>query len=772
MRVAYASPSVRPSQLPVATMRRLAPFSLALSAMLVAQAPPEPERDASEPPFLLAAAKDLDAFATLAYGNGFPRRARDVWIELLAEYDTDDAVAREALGFVRVGTAWQPKPGFDYPPIDQPNLKNAKLLETRWQAVAKKLGDGHRELAVQLQAAGKQERSAHHFRRALRFLPTDAKAQQGLGARTVEGVTGTDLELELLRRSRRMDRAIARELAKTLPVRPVDQKDPRIDGAGVTVKGFATEHFVVLGDRDDKELQDLAQWAERSLGFCIDAFADSAPWATPPEITTTFAFFADRATWGQVVKHNAAEIGDVDFVLQHTSACGIRRGKGGIFLSGQSDLAVATDYVVRKVAEEYAAVRRDAVVEGVGHAVVGMFFGRNLIMTVAEQKKEGTVAGRDPKRFEMPDLEVWRELARELAFDLATAPAAHLPRISAAKFANEERIKAWSFADYLLRRDPALLLALDEAGRDAKNDLEVMAAFLSATKLQLPAVEADWRVFYTGDSAALRALRQKATPLDAISKDASAWIDEFNRVRKELNAEPVSWSPDASVACKQHADYLVANKVQRGAEQTQDAQKPGYSNSGRLFAQQALVWIGDKDPKKGMAAWLQFPGFRDALLDGTLQQVGAFADGPTVVVDATTGRRLDGRIDSRIYPFPADRDGKAGFAVPPSVPVALLGPEVQQLLDAAGKGKQKAIGYPISAHFFAGGSDQLECTVAIAGKPVPGKLVQSTQGSRRVAAPGLWVFWPFDPLPKGAWVDVKWKTPNWTEKVTFQVQGS
>lgn len=760
---------LRPSAL---SLLALVPVLLAPGQCLRAQTPPGAERDASETTFLQAAAKDLDAFATLAYGNGFPRRARDVWIELLAEYDADDAVARESLGFVRVGTAWQPKPGFDYPPIDQPNLKNAKLLESKWQTLAKKLGDGHRELAVQLEAGGKKDRAAHHFRRALRFQPTDGKAQQSLGARTVEGITGTDLELELLRRSRRMDRAVARELAKAYPARAIEQKDPRLDGAGVTYKAFATEHFVVYGDRDEKELQDLAQWAERSLGFCVDAFADSEPWATPPEITTTFAFFAERATWGQVVKHNGAEIGDVDFVLQHTSACGIRRGKDGIFVSGQKDLAIATDYVVRKVAEEYSQTRRDAVVEGTGHAVVGMFFGRNLIMTVAEQKNDGTVSGRDAKRFEMPDLEVWRELARELAFDLATAPAGHLPRISASKFSNEERIKAWSFADYLLRRDPALLLRLDEAGKEAKNDLEVLAAFLGATKLHLPAVEADWRVFYTGDSAALRALRQKATPLDAISKDAGAWIDEFNRLRKELKAAAVGWSADASVACKQHTEYLITNKVQKGAEHTQDASKPGYSNSGRLFAQQALVWIGEKDPKKAMATWLQLPGFRDALLDGTLQQVGGYADGATAVFDVSTGRSLDGKIDSRVYPFATGRDRKASFAVPASVPVAVLGAEVQSLLDAAGKGKQKAIGFPLSAHFFAAGSDELECTVTIEGKPVAGKLVQATQGSRRVAAPGMWVFWPFDPLPKGAWVDVTWKTSRWTEKVTFQVQGS
>ncbi len=756
-------------------MRAYPALVLALASSLTAlraQEPPEPQPDPLEVPMLQAAAKELDAFATLCFKNGFPARARTLWLEVISECDRDDAVAREQLGYVRVGSAWQPKPGFEYPQKDEPNVKNAKMLEGRWQALCKKLGDAHREAAAQLQTAGKQDRAQWNFRRALRFLPTDATAQSGVGAKTVEGITGTELELTLLRRSRMMDRTVARLSAAQFAVEKTNATDPRLDSAGVKYEAYATENFVLFGDWEPEVMNDVAQWCERALAFCKEAFDGAEPWKVPPEITTKIAFFKDRAVWGQVVKANASAIGDVEFVLQYTSACGIERGKQGIFVSGQQDPAVMTDYAVRKVAEQWSMLRKDAVVEGIGHAIVGMFFGRNLIMTVAEQKKGGTVAGRNQKRFDLPDLEVWKELARDLAFEKATAPAAHLPLIHASQFSSEERIKSWSFCDYLLRRDPALLLALDKAGIDAKNDFDAMAAFLSSTKLVLRAVEDDWRIFYTGDSAALRAIREQTTPMDAISKDAPAWVEEFNKARKSLGAPAVDWSAEYSGPCRQHADYLKKNKIARDAENTQEASKQGFSNTGRLFAQSAVVWSGDKDPKKAIANWTMMPGYRDALLDRSLQQIGAYADGALVVLDVQRGRALDGRIETVMYPGPVRQGPNEPIVThPASVPVALLGAEVAQLLEANGRAKQKDVGFPISIHYFGADQSDVACAVTVGGKPVEGKLVHATQGTRRTAAPGMWVFYPYAPLPKGSTVSVTWTLKGKDESLTFSVGG-
>lgn len=747
-------------------------FGPIIAVAAAQQQPDELARDAAESPFLQSAAKELDAFATLAWKNHFPRRAREVWLEVISEYDRDDAVAREALGFVRVGTAWQPKPGFEFPKADELDAGNAKAVETRWSAVCKKLGDGHRDLAGQLQTAGNQERARYHFQRSLRFQPMDTKAQTGLGAKTVEGVTGTELELELLRRSRLMERLITKLTDQVYEVKATDLKEPRLDQAKVPYSAYQSDHFVIFGDWEPEVLIEAGQWAERSLAFCEQVFDGYQPWAQKPTLTPRIAFFKQRATWADVVRANGSAAGDVEFIVTNTSSCNIGSGKTGLYLSGIENSATVFDFSVRKVAQEYSKLSRDALVEGIGHAVTGMFFGRNLLVMVAQQKKEGTSTGKDKSRYELPDMETWKDLARELAFEKGTAPAAHLPLITAAKFTVEERLKAWSFCDYLLRRDPTLMLDLERAAFAAKNDFDVMAAFLDKTKVPLLGIEEDWRVFYTGDSAALTAIRNKVTPMQAVSKEAPAWIDELNRQRKLHGAREVVWSADLSAACRQHADYLKLNKGERGPdkENTQVPGKPGFSNTGRLFAATAAIAARDKDPKKAMEAWWLLPGYRDVLLDRGLETVGAYAEGALCVFEVVRGRASKSFNETVSFPYANVEGRRHKDLLPGAVDVELVGPELRALLQKNGQGKQKQVGLPLSMHLFGADQSDVKCEVRAGTEAVAGVLVHATEGSRRVAAPGLWVFWPFAPLKKGVDITVTWTVNGRAETVTFGCQ--
>ncbi|MGE3353500.1 MAG: CAP domain-containing protein [Planctomycetota bacterium] len=746
-------------------------------ALILAPAPaqqqPDPAPEAIELPFLEEAAKALDVYATLSFKNGFPRRARELWIEVISQYDRDDAVAREQLGFVAVGTAWQPKPGFEYPDEDEPNTKNAKMLEGRWRAVCKRLGDGHRELAQKLLEAGNTERAEYHYKRALRFQPDDGKAQQSLGVKTVEGITGTDLELELLRRSRMLERLVTQLTDTTYDVSDSEAREPRLDKADVAYTAVQSEHFTVFGDWDPELLKEAAQWAERSYAFCTEAFAGYDSWQNAPVLTPKFAFFQERETWAKVVRANAGAVGEIEFILANTSACAAGgQGPQAMWLAGQRSIDVVFDYSARKVAEQFSRLGRDALVEGVGHAVVGLFFGRNLIMSVGLEKEEGTAVARDRSRFQLPDLETWKDLAREIAFERATAPAAHLPLITSAEFTSEERIKAWSFCDYLLRRDPSLMTSLDRAAASARNDFDVMAAFQELTRLSLRTVEDDWRWFYTGDSAALQAIRDKVTPMQAVSKDAPRWLDELNRLRREHQQKDIGWSADFSGACKDHAEYLKQNRGERGygREDTQDPNLRGFSNVGRLFAQSAVVSTEEKDPKKAIAAWMYLPGYRDVVMNTTLETVGAYADGPILVMDVMRGRKLTERMTSRHFPYSNDGNRKNHFrgTVPSSVELKLLGPDIERLFERNGQGNKKEVGFPLTAHYFGGDPGKVTCTVTCAGEEVPGVLVQSNTGSRRVAAPGMWTFYPFDPLPKGKEITIHWETKRDPVTVIFQ----
>src|SRR5262245_34081231 len=118
---------------------RLSPVAWLLAAWVAiigsarAQEKPVAAPEAQEAEVLAMGGKELAAYATLCFKNGFPKRAREVWLEVLGEYAPDDEPVRKALGFVRLGTTWQRDPKFEYPEHDEPNLAVARMLEGRWE---------------------------------------------------------------------------------------------------------------------------------------------------------------------------------------------------------------------------------------------------------------------------------------------------------------------------------------------------------------------------------------------------------------------------------------------------------------------------------------------------------------------------------------------------------------------------------------------------------------------------------------------------------------
>ena len=355
-----------------------------------------------------------------------------------------------------------------------------------------------------------------------------------------------------------------------------------------------------------------------------------------------------------------------------------------------------------------------------------------------------------------PDIESWRDLAIESAFELRGTPLAKMPLISAANFPADARIRAWSFSDYLLRRDPRLLLELD-ATRASKSPPAVRGAFRANTGISLDLLEKEWRDFWTGATPVLRALRGSRPPFDASSKDAVKWISAFNKARKKYwprqgkAPAPVTWNVAWSLLCKQHGKYLASNSGERGAvaEQTQRDGLKGASKKGEYFAQMALVST-DRSPSKTFAGWIHLPGYRDALLNPHLSQVGLYSEAGITVIDALRGIVPANGTPMLAYPF------NQSSGVPASIELAELGPAVAALMkrdDLEGE-----VGYPISLHTWQGGSAaNATCVVRARGKTVAG-IVQSTGAgfNRRNSAPGLRVFYPLEPLPRQTRIEVQW----------------
>ncbi len=725
-------------------------FALIIGGV-AAQEKPVPLPESEEVAVLTLGQKEIDTFAALALKNGFPARAKQAWLEVLAEYAPDDEAARKALGFAQRNQVWYRDPAFVFPEHDQLDATAARMLEQRWQAVASKLGEAHRGLAVLLATAGKVERAQYHSLRALRFLPTDAKVIAQNGMRQIEGITGDDIDLAVLQRSRMMDRALTRLTEQAFPSTRASEKQPLLDAIGVAYEGVQTEHFTVYGDWDTDVLKRAAEWAERSLAFCTEAFAGIAGF--PPKVQSrTLVFFKTKEPWAQLVrKHVRAS--DAEWLVANVSASEI----GIVETAAAVTPELVYDLAVRWIAQDYSGLKADALEEGLGHAIVGMFFGRNLVFSIGRQDPERTVAGSsEQKKLMMPDLDTWKELAIEMAWQRDGTSAARLPLLKAAEFPSDARIKAWSFCDYLLRLDPNLLRQLERTVVKSRSEVDVLAAFAEFAGQPLPPLEARWRRFWTEDSPLRRAVVSKTTPLEAASREAPPWLELFNRLRTQCGQKPVGWSAQLSTACKEHVDYLKANKDQRGPEKehTQQAGKPGFSNAGHAFAPLAMVWT--KDQKKAADSWLLLPGYRDAIVNANIDTVGIYVESGIVVLDAARGRNGKTAVSTQVWP--AGDDGQRARApVPAAVDVELLGPEVQQLLAANQRGKQKQVGFPLTLHTYNGGVTEASVKVTCQGVEVPGFLVRTSGSIRRTSAEGLWVFYPAEPWKRGVDIVAAWQ---------------
>ncbi|MEO2237109.1 MAG: CAP domain-containing protein, partial [Candidatus Poseidoniia archaeon] len=309
-------------------------------------------------------------------------------------------------------------------------------------------------------------------------------------------------------------------------------------------------------------------------------------------------------------------------------------------------------------------------------------------------------------------------------------------------------------------RDPELLLHLDSLV-DQKDPLKVAKKFTEDHDgLSLAQLEKEWKDFWTEASPVLKAIRNNTEPLSAVSKDVNKWLQEFNKARKALISTDVTWSTTYSTRCSEHAAYLAANEDLRGPdhEQMQDVEREAASHAGDLFAEMALISTSAKKPRDVFKEWLDYPGYRDAMLNNRQLTVGLFTQEEILVMDVIrgVGRAPQGRAGTRYYP------GSGRKSVPTKVAVADLGPEVVELLEKNGHAGKETLGYPISLHHFgigglAGNRDSYSCKVSIQGKAIEGIIHTADGGAhRRTSAPGMVVFYPLEPLKKGQEVRVIW----------------
>ena len=710
--------------------------------------------------FLQDQAEKLNRYALRAFEQGFPREAKIVWLMVISDYDRNDEEARRSLGYVRVGQSWAPDIDFRYPQQDNPDARAAQRLRDRWDDLAKDLGSAHKGIAKDYEEAGRTDLSKRHYAQVIRFLPDDADAKEALEYQPIEGLSGTPLEQVLYDRSKKIIQSVEQERDKTYHVEALGIADSHafLEKAGVEYIGVRSEHFVFRGNFDEEALKEAAMYAERAYQVCRVAFegyggfnSDANQWVA------TYAYFDDIDVYKRILAGNSDLMTreELEFRLEHSGGSTLVNGENVLVLGTAINQFALNDSAVRGVTRRYAGLISPALQEGIGHTIVGIFFQNNRHFIVDRKTQLETRATEEEIQKYSPNMDTWRDLAVEAAWEMTGTSAAELPLIHAATFPDDARIKAWSFCDYLLRRDPSLLQELDKL-REATDERDVAAKFEENNDgLTIAHLELEWKNFWTGASPVLSSIKGNIPPLTAVSRDAARWLEGFNEVRKTHGRLPVSWSSSFSTRCKEHVDYLRANRGERGpgAAQTQRSGLEGASLPGSLFAQMALVSTNGRDPTRVFEKWMDWPGYRDAILNENLVGIGLYADGQLMVMDGIRGLGQSETLDFWVYP------ARNQSAVPAQVLVSELGPDVQKLLEENGHGGLRTLGYPISLHFgqSRGSLDSFNCTVRIRDDLVEGIVHVADGGTnRRGSAPGMVVFYPLEPLKRGSPVEVKW----------------
>jgi hypothetical protein len=709
-------------------------------------------------------AKALNSYAEMAMDQGFPKVAKRIWLMVLAEYDTDCEGAREGLGYEDVDGAWGMKADFVFPKEDNPDSKAANKVKKKWTSVAKGVAKAHKAMAAKYEKAGRSDMSLRHYKKVIFYSPDDEEAQSALNHQSVGGTTGTGLEQILYERSKKIAAIVAVEARKEYEVTrlPDTDRHPFLDAAKIDYISVQSENFIVRGDFDEPLLMKAAEYAERSAKVMAVVCEGFSGFATEPRFwTTDNAFFKSNATYRQAISANpeGRSPAQLKFVIENTAGTTLSKNGRRLGIQAPANEQGVYDGMVRSVAQEFSGLRSAGLREGIGHAITGMMFNNNRQFIVDREEQQRSSVGEEDVDAFSPNMDTWGDLALEAAWKLAEGmPAAKLPLISAAEFPDDARIKSWSFCDYVLRRDPTLLSDLDKLG-NLKHPIEVEKKFTEEHDgLSIAELEKEWKDFWTEATPVLKHIRNNTPPLETISKDAKKWFEAFNQARKDLAVTSVTFSADYSARCKDHAKYLILNEGLRGAtqEQMEDPEVEGGTHLGDLFANMACVDTNAKKPRDVFKHWMDLPGYRDAILNGGLRGVGIYVEDEVLVMDVIRGIDRGGEGSRKAYP------SINTASVPTRVSVADLGPEVKALLEKHGHGSKKELGYPVSLHNFGlsgliGERDSYHCTLTYQDVEVEGILHISDGGSnRRSSAPGMIVFYPLEPLPKGREFKAVW----------------
>ena len=287
-------------------------------------------------------------------------------------------------------------------------------------------------------------------------------------------------------------------------------------------------------------------------------------------------------------------------------------------------MAVCRDNAVRGVMQDAVGPKAEGLWEGIGHAACGFLFKQTLCF-LTEQLTERTSTGHTQRRL-MPDLETWMKIATESAWSKSDTRSSELVLIQAARFTNEQRVKAWAICHYLAHWRPEFILDLDASKGSLRAAPDVESEFMRRTGYSLPRIDAEWRTFW-GRGAALRAamtrdpLPNKKSKARKPIERSRALVDALNLARARAQVGPLGYYLDTT------PDFLSVRRYEKAlakAEKEQ-AKRDKQAKAGRRIEPvefpsvpaaigATVLWSRAKDPNVAVAGWMQSPAQRDRLL--------------------------------------------------------------------------------------------------------------------------------------------------------------
>lgn len=746
-------------------------FAVALTAQVLAQDAAaliarEAELSKSAVAAMHAAA---DALQAQKQHLGALELRREIWME----YAPEDKRAREKTGFVQVGRSWRIDP--DALVLDR-NLKGKKSkirrIDRDLKKLHKKLLDEHRALAASWTKAKDPVRAAKHWQRVLRFVPGDETAAQALAIREFEGFAGTEMELRMLRRGRAIHLACDWLNRHEFAVEELkDERLPLLEAAGLEHSGVQSEFYRVWGTLPVDELVVLAQDCERSLLLAHTMFGVSTGELFEPRRHRNFVFVNDQGEYAELVEICKGQFSperlrflrdDVDMCFLDHGGERLRVHKGGM------GLPVARDHSVRGVMQDATGVVTEGLLEGVGHAACGFLFGQTLCF-MEEQLTEQTSASFTKRRL-APDLDMWMKIAQESAWSKSDTRTSELALLKAARFTNEQRVKAWAICHYFGHWHPEMILELDACKTDLiRTPPDIEKEFLRRTGYPLPKIDSEWRAFW-GRGAELRTAmtrdplpNKKAKNRKAVERSRSV-VDAVNVARAAARVGPLGYYLDAS------PDFVSVRRYEKALKRAEKEQAKlnKKARKGRKPEQvempvppaaigKTVLWSRKDKPELAVDEWLQNPVSRDMLLAPGRDLLAV----PSDLGGFMVGTAFPAERPKRGEPMTWPRAGQTD--VVGQIRVADLEPRLQKAVLAAGIAADAVVGMPVSLHFAreidAGSMAQISCRLFERNRPLDGVVVPYI-GDGGAVVPGMVACVPLAPLGQGKQIEVRWDVPQ------------